>query len=215
MTNERRYSTLDQCCFAIDDALRTVFDHPKTTGRIYPAENIPPTVLSDTNRKHSAACMRVNHAGEVSAQGLYHGQSLVSDSSELRVSLQQAAIEEGDHLAWCTQRLKELNSRKSWLTPFWYTGSFVIGFLAGIAGDRWSLGFLAETETQVMQHLDKHLNEIGIKDHASRAILQQMQTDETKHRDHALNQGAADLPQFIKKLMHFMSWVMVKTAYYF
>lgn len=215
MTNERRYSTWDQCCFAIDDALRTVFDHPRITERPYPAANTAPTVLSKTNREHSAACMRVNHAGEVSAQGLYHGQSLVSRSPELRISLQQAAIEEGDHLAWCNQRLKELDSRKSYLTCFWYTGSFFIGFLAGIAGDRWSLGFLAETETQVMRHLDKHLNEISTEDQASRAILQQMQMDETKHRDHALDQGAAELPQVIKKLMHFMSWVMVKTAYYF
>ncbi|MDX1901616.1 MAG: 2-polyprenyl-3-methyl-6-methoxy-1,4-benzoquinone monooxygenase [Gammaproteobacteria bacterium] len=210
----RNYSIMDQMCLALDDALRAVQNNPRTTAREYPAARLPEAEMTPVEQKHAAACMRINHAGEVSAQGLYHGQSWTSRSQTLRANFAAAAIEEGDHLAWCTQRLFELGSRKSLLTPFWYAGSFMIGVTAGIAGDRWSLGFLAETETQVMKHLDKHLNEIPNTDQRSHAILKQMQIDEGEHRDHAVEAGAAHLPSPIKKLMQFMSAVMVKTTYW-
>jgi len=216
MPNEQRsYSIVDRFCFIFDDALRALQDNPRITARDYPAENLDQVILTESERKHSAACMRINHAGEVSAQGLYHGQSLACHSPVLRAEFSTAAIEEGDHLAWCSQRLTELNSHKSWLTPFWYFGSFALGLSAGMVGDRWSLGFLAETETQVMRHLDQHLTEISPKDHSSILILKQMKIDEEQHRDHAINQGAAVLPNSIKRLMQLMSKVMVKTAYRF
>jgi len=210
----RDYSFIDRLCIAFDDALRAMQTNPRVTAREYPANNIPEISLNESDRKHAASCMRINHAGEVAAQGLYHGQSAASRSETLRGEFAKAAIEEGDHLAWCSQRLAELQSRKSFLTPFWYVGSFAIGFTAGVAGDHWSLGFLAETETQVMKHLDKHLAEIPEQDHRSRAVLNQMHDDETKHRDHAIEKGAALLPYPIKKLMRVMSAVMVKTAYW-
>jgi ubiquinone biosynthesis monooxygenase Coq7 len=158
--------------------------------------------------------MRINHAGEVAAQGLYHGQALVSRSDTLQQKFEAAAIEEGDHLAWCSERLSALDSHRSWLTPLWYGGSFLIGALAGIAGDKLSLGFLAETETQVMTHLEKHLATLPAEDQKSLAILQQMHEDEKEHRDAAITAGARELPASIKKLMRGISAFMVKTAYW-
>lgn len=213
MTELRRFSMLDHFCLGVDQALRAVFGSVKTTDRPYPPQGEPESVLNSTERKHSAALMRINHAGEVSAQALYHGQGLVSRSADIRKKMRQSALEEGDHLAWCEKRLIELGSHTSYLNPLWYTGSFMIGLTAGLIGDRWSLGFLAETENQVVRHLENHLERLPAKDTESQKILEQMKIDEAEHRDAAINAGAATLPQPIKKLMTLVSKVMVKTAY--
>jgi ubiquinone biosynthesis monooxygenase Coq7 len=215
MLNDRRYSMIDYFCFSVDQAIRAVLDNPKTTGRWYPAEAEIGSILTDTQRKHSAALMRINHAGEVCAQALYHGQSLGTRHQEIKQKMQQAAIEEGDHLAWCRRRLVELGSHTSYLNPIWYLGSFTIGLSAGLINDQWSLGFLAETEKQVVDHLEHHLKEISTYDPKSASILQQMQQDEAKHRDAAIDAGAATLPMSIKKIMKFTSKIMVKIAYWF
>lgn len=207
-------SLTDSFCLLMDNALRAMFGHSHTTNRPSPAAHIPESDLTENQRHHAAACMRINHAGEVAAQGLYHGQALVSRDETLKQHLDRAAIEEGDHLVWCQQRLEELDSHTSRLTPFWYMGSFLIGSVAGIAGDRWSLGFVAETETQVMKHLESHLTSIPLEDHRSIAILKCMHSDEKSHRDEAIQAGATELPLPIKKLMQFASAVMVKTAYW-
>ncbi len=214
MKPQRAYTFLDQLCLGLDQALRAVAGHAQTTTRIYPAKNTTETPLTDEQRKHAAALMRINHAGEVCAQALYHGQGLVSRQPVVKEKMQQAALEEGDHLAWCETRLMELSSHTSYLNPVWYAGSFAIGLAAGLVGDKWSLGFLAETENQVVRHLEKHLTLLPAEDHKSQRILQQMQQDEAEHRDDAVQAGAAELPLFIRKLMEFTSKVMVKTAYW-
>jgi len=157
--------------------------------------------------------MRVNHSGEVSAQGLYQGQALTAKLPDVRAKMEQAAIEENDHLVWCEQRLKDLDARKSLLNPIWYGGSFLIGATAGLLGDKWSLGFVAETEHQVVRHLDEHLESLSESDERSRAILDQMKIDEAKHATTALHHGGADLPTAVKKIMGLMSKVMTRTAY--
>ena len=213
MDNKRHYSKLDQLCLGFDQALKTIFGHAETTDRPYPAKNIKEPSLTLALQEKSAALMRVNHAGEVAAQALYHGQGLVSRDSHVREKMRHAAIEEGDHLAWCAARLTELGSHTSYLNPLWYTGSFVIGLTAGLVGDKWSLGFLAETENQVVKHLEKHLRLLPKEDTKSVLILQQMQQDEAQHRDDAKESGAAELPRVIKLLMHFTSKIMVNVAY--
>lgn len=214
MSKNRHYSLLDQLCLGVDQALRAVVGQAKTTGRPYPPGPESATPLSAEQTKQSAALMRINHTGEVCAQALYHGQGMVSRSCDVKHKMQQAAIEEGDHLAWCSKRLAELSSHTSYLNPVWYTGSFMIGLTAGLIGDKWSLGFLAETEQQVVAHLETHLHLLAEKDERSYQILQKMQQDELTHRDDAIHAGAALLPLFIKKLMQFSSKVMVKTAYW-
>lgn len=211
---DRQYSLSDRICMGIDDALRAVSGASKTTGRSYPATHIQESNLNQNERKHSAALMRVNHSGEVAAQALYQAQGFISRDKKIKNKMQYAAIEEGDHLAWCQKRLTELGSHTSYLNPFWYAGSFTIGLGAGIFGDKWNLGFLAETEQQVVQHLENHLKILRVRDAKSSAILQQMQIDEAAHRDEAIQIGAIQLPAFIKKLMGLMSKVMVKTAYW-
>lgn len=214
MSEMRRYSWLDQCCMSIDQALRAVADNAKTTGRSYPAEKHTESIMDATQRKHSAALMRINHTGEICAQALYHGQAMVSRAPQLKQSLQQAAIEEGDHLAWCRKRLFELGSHVSYLDPVWYAGSFSLGVAAGLVGDKWSLGFLAETEQQVVEHLQHHMLELKEHDQKSYLILQQMQHDEAVHRDEAIASGAHQLPRLVQAIMRFMSKVMVKTTYW-
>lgn len=211
---QRNYSKVDQLCLGLDQALRSVFGQAATTDRAYPAKHEIDSHLTEKQRKESAALMRINHAGEVCAQALYHGQGLVSRRQDVKDKMQQAMIEEGDHLAWCHQRLTELGSHTSYLNPFWYVGSFAIGVTAGIIGDKWSLGFLAETENQVVKHLESHLALLPTQDQKSYKILKQMQEDEAHHRDDAIHAGGAELPGFIKKLMSMMSKVMVKTAYW-
>ena len=209
----RDYTAIDRLLMQLDTAMRTVAGKPAVTGRAYPAAEIADHTLDDTARRHIAGLMRVNHSGEVSAQALYQGQSVIARNPELRSKLEQAAAEENDHLAWTENRLHELGSSTSLLNPLWYCGSFAIGALAGALGDRWNLGFLAETEHQVVKHLQSHLQQLPEEDERSRAILQQMQIDEARHATTALENGASELPSAVKKLMQAMSKVMTRTAY--
>lgn len=209
----RAYSPLDKLLINFDHALRTIAGVPITTERSYPAENFPHAELSDEERRLSAALMRVNHAGEVSAQGLYQGQALTARLPQVREKMERAALEENDHLAWCEQRLEELGSRVSVLNPLWYAGSFAIGAAAGIAGDKWSLGFVAETENQVIRHLDDHLQRLPPQDARSRTIVRQMKEDEAHHGNIALQAGGAKLPGPVKLLMKLTSKVMTTAAH--
>lgn len=210
----RQYSFIDQLCLGVDQALKTLTGATATTGQAYPAEGIAEVLTCPQERKHAAGLMRVNHAGEICAQALYHGQGAASMSPTLRAKMQQAAQEEGDHLAWCQQRLSELSSHPSYLNPVWYAGSFAIGLGAGMVGDVWSLGFIVETERQVIKHLEEHCQRLPKDDGRSQAILQQMTEDEAKHRDQALAEGAEELPFFVRKAMGYVAKVMVKTAYW-
>ena len=210
----RHYSPFDQLIISADTALRTLLGEPMVTERDYPANNISDAEFSVQEKKHITGLMRVNHSGEVSAQALYQGQSLTSGNREIKEKLQQAAMEENDHLAWTSNRIDELGGHTSFLNPLWYGGSFAIGAFAGAIGDKWNLGFLAETEHQVVEHLESHLNKLPGGDLRSRAILEQMKTDEQKHATTAIEQGAAELPPPVKKLMAAMSKVMTGSAYY-
>jgi ubiquinone biosynthesis monooxygenase Coq7 len=214
MSSPRSYTFLDRLCLGVDQAVRALADTSHAVGRSYPAKSLEKHSLSDAERKQSAALMRINHSGEICAQALYHGQAVVSKSHLVQQSMHQAALEEGDHLIWCKKRLDELGSHTSYLNPLWYTGSFCIGMVAGMIGDQWSLGFVAETERQVIKHLESHLHTLPKNDERSRHILSQMEKDETKHRDEALASGARQLPNLIRKLMTLTSKVMVKTAYW-
>jgi len=210
----RHLNALDQLIMQSDHALRTIFGSPVVTERENPATKIHEASLSDRERKHAAGLMRVNHAGEVSAQALYQGQAITAKLDSVRERMERAALEENDHLAWTEQRLNELSSQKSVLNPIWYSGSFAIGALAGLLGDKWSLGFVAETEHQVIRHLDEHLHTLPEQDAKSAAILQQMKTDEAHHATAALEGGGASLPQPVRLLMSAMSKVMTTSAYY-
>lgn len=203
----------DQVVAASDQALRSLTGTPHPN-RSNPAAQYEDGPLQPNERRHVARLMRVNHAGEVAAQALYQGQALTARLDNVKDSMEQSAAEESDHLAWCEQRLTELGGRRSLLNPLWYAGSFAIGALAGIAGDRWSLGFVAETERQVVRHLDKHLDNLPERDTRSRAILEQMRTDEAEHGEKASDAGGQDLPQPIPQLMSAVSGVMTRAAYW-
>ena len=205
---------VDQLVLQADHALRTIFGSPITTPRENPSKNDIENDLDDKERKLSAGLMRVNHSGEVSAQALYQGQALTAKLDSVRKRMEQAALEENDHLAWTEQRLTELSSQKSLLNPIWYCGSFAIGAIAGIVGDKWSLGFVAETEHQVVRHLDNHLQKLPKDDIRSKSILQKMRSDEENHATAAIEGGATELPLPVKKLMNAMSKVMTTSAYY-
>ena len=209
----RSFGPTDRLLIALDQAARTVLaeSHP---ARAYPAEGIAETLESPERRKHAAALMRINHAGEIAAQALYQGQAFVAGSAVTRESLMEAAREENDHLAWCAQRVSELDGRLSVLNPLWYAGSFAIGALAGLAGDKTSLGFVAETERQVIEHLDGHMQQLASDDARTRAIIQQMSADEERHGRNALNAGGAALPLFARTLMKLTARVMTRTAYW-
>ncbi|MFM0175230.1 2-polyprenyl-3-methyl-6-methoxy-1,4-benzoquinone monooxygenase [Paraburkholderia sediminicola] len=174
----------------------------------------PSPELSPAERAHAAGLMRVNHVGEVCAQALYQAQKLATKSPSLRAVFNRAAIEEEDHLAWTSKRLEALDSRPSLLNPLWYTGALAIGLAAGRMGDRVSLGFMAETERQVEQHLDSHLDELPAADHESRAIVEQMRVDEAEHGKSAMEAGGLELPFPARALMRAVSKVMTRTAYY-
>ena len=203
-------SRLDQFIIALDGGLRTVFASPHAA-RAYPA-SAADAPLSDNERAHAAALMRVNHVGEVCAQALYSGQALTTKNESVRAELKRAAAEETDHLAWCEQRLNELGGRKSLLNPLWYGGAFTMGLVAGALGDKWNLGFLAETERQVEAHLDGHLQQLPEADARSRAVVEQMKTDEAQHAQTAVGLGAASLPIPMQRAMRFAADVMRKTA---
>ncbi|WP_435104964.1 2-polyprenyl-3-methyl-6-methoxy-1,4-benzoquinone monooxygenase [Arhodomonas sp. AD133] len=209
----RRYSPADRLIDHLDQGLRTVFGNPPTTGRPHPAANVADGELSDADRHHSAGLMRVNHCGEVCAQALYQGQALTARDPVIRDAMREAADEENDHLAWCRGRLNELDSRTSLLDPAFHLGSLALGAAAGAAGDRWSLGFLAETERQVVRHLSGHLERLPEADHRSRAIVTQMRTDEGEHASMAVQAGARELPAPVKRMMQLTSKVMTTLTY--
>jgi ubiquinone biosynthesis monooxygenase Coq7 len=203
---------LDPLIGALDRALRAVFA-PAYSER--PAPGSPgASELSESERRQAAALMRVNHAGEVAAQALYHGQAFSARSGATHELLEKAARDENDHLAWCETRLRELGARPSLLNPLWYMGSFAIGVVAGALGDRASLGFVAETERQVEGHLDSHLERLPAADTRSRAIVAAMQADEVAHGERAVAAGAAALPAPVRALMRYASGVMTGTAYW-
>jgi len=204
---------LDRLITEFDKGLRTLLAE-QHSGRPHPDKGQQETPMAEDEKRHAAALMRINHCGEVCAQALYNGQSLTSRNPEVVAALRQASQEETEHLAWCEKRINELGGRKSLLNPLWYTGSFAMGALAGALGDKWNLGFLAETENQVARHLQKHLEILPADDTKSRAILEQMHIDETQHAQTALDNGAAELPKPVKAGMQVLSTIMTKSAYY-
>ena len=203
---------LDRLLEVADAGLRASFARPESR-RPTPGAPVSGT-LDESRRRHVAGLMRVNHAGEIAAQGLYHGQSLTAQKPETRDALRRAAGEEGDHLAWCRDRLDELGSRPSLLDPLWYAGSVAIGAIAGLCGDRTSLGFMAETESQVEGHLATHLEKLPPEDLRSRAIIEQMQADEVGHGRAALAAGGEALPEPVPRLMRLTARIMTGTAYW-
>ena len=211
---QRSYSETDHWLIAVQNGLTTLFGQPNGTDRPDPSEDLDDAELDEAERDKSARLMRVNHVGEVCAQALYQGQAATTHNLQLQQTLAHAAAEENDHLIWCDRRLQALGGRKSLLNPLWYTGAFVIGAVAGLAGDRWSLGFLKETEEQVEGHLDRHLGRLPVKDTCSRVVVQQMKEDERRHAETANRSGAADLPTPIKSLMRGASRVMTGAAYW-
>ncbi len=210
----RHYTPFDGLLMQADTALRTVFGAPKVTERANPAETVEECELDDKDKKLVTGLMRINHAGEVCAQALYQGQAMTARDPEIRAKLERAAQEENDHLAWCEGRLKELGARTSIFDPFWYAGSLGLGIAAGLAGDKWSLGFLAETENQVTKHLNGHLEQLPEADKKSAAIIKQMAIDEEGHEQLAIREGGADLPTPIKSMMKATSKIMTNTVYH-
>ena len=211
---ERHYTPLDRIIAAIDEGLRVSTGEAPEPFRPNPAGELETTELDDRQRTHAAGLMRINHTGEVCAQALYQGQSLTSRNQEVKEKLREAALEENDHLDWTKNRLVELGSHTSLLNPLWYAGSFAIGAAAGIAGDKWSLGFVMETEKQVISHIDDHLKRISQNDSKSRAILGQRKIDEAHHGATAKQAGGAELPAPVRQLMKLTSRVMTGTAYW-
>jgi len=203
---------LDRAIVEIDRALRTLWA-PARSARPLPGGDLPAVPLDETQRRHVVGLMRVNHCGEICAQALYQGQALTSRDPVVREALRAAANEETEHLAWTEQRIAELGGRKSLLNPLWYGGSLGLGLLAGVLGDKWNLGFLAETERQVEAHLDGHLSRLPEEDARSRAIVDQMRRDESGHAETAMAHGAAELPAICKRVMKGMARLMTGLAY--
>jgi ubiquinone biosynthesis monooxygenase Coq7 len=212
MGSSRDLSPADRLIRAVDQALRTVAA-ANVAARPYPAETVPDGPADPATRRHAAGLMRVNHAGEIAAQALYHGQALTARDPALRTQLEDAARDETDHLAWCERRVRELDGHVSLLAPAWYAGSYLIGAVAGLAGDHLSLGFVAETERQVVEHLQSHLRELPASDLRSREIVAQMRDDEARHGAVARDSGARELPEAIRRLMRHTARVMTRTAY--
>ncbi len=212
--NPKPFSLRDRIVVQCDDGLRTLFAPATHAERESPAENIADVDLVDSERELSARLMRVNHAGEVCAQALYRGQAITAQSPDVRNKLAQSAAEENDHLAWTEARIAKLGSHTSYLNPIWYLGSLAIGALAGFAGDKWNLGFVAETERQVVVHLNEHLARLPTQDQASRVVLEQMCKDEGHHATVAIEAGAAPLPTAARRLMRFSAKIMTRTAYW-
>ena len=210
---DRLLTPLDRLLAGAGNALRTVATPAGKPTRKNPAADIPDAELSAAQKTHAAGLMRVNHAGEVAAQGLYQGHATVARDPRHEMQMQRAAAEEFDHLAWCEQRLAELDAEPSRLSPIWYLGAFAIGAASGALGDKWSLGFIAETEQQVCDHLDSHLDRLPNEDARSRAIVRQMRDEEAEHGDNARNAGAAELPEPVRRLMQLTAKVMTSTAY--
>ena len=214
MANNTHLDFFDRCLVQFDQALRSCVPGSSNARRISPAAATEESNLNPTDRQHAAGLMRINHTGEVCAQALYQGQAATAKLNDVRQSMEAAAAEEIDHLAWCEERLEQLDSRPSILNPLWYALSYGVGAAAGLAGDKWSLGFVAETEDQVCEHLGEHLEQLPENDNKSRAILKTMIADEKHHEESAREAGGADLPAPIKQAMTVMSEVMKKTTYH-
>lgn len=211
----RQFSRLDRLLNEFDTALRAVFvPQQRPVRRASPGDAWHDHVMSQDERRHVAGLMRVNHAGEVCAQALYQGQALTAKNVEIKTQMMSAALEEIDHLGWCEARLSELNSHPSMLNPLWYLGAFMLGAVAGLAGDGYSLGFVAETERQVSEHLEKHLKSLPSQDEKTRAILTQMLCDETQHRDLAVQAGAICFPKGVQHLMRCTAKCLTIGSYY-
>ncbi|WP_439107659.1 2-polyprenyl-3-methyl-6-methoxy-1,4-benzoquinone monooxygenase [Congregibacter sp.] len=210
----RRLTALDKLISEADTVMRTLSSRGNTAGRPSPARGHSESDLDDKSQKHVAALMRVNHTGEVCAQALYQGQALTAKLPTVREEMQEAAAEEVDHLVWCEERLRQLNSRPSVLNPAWYGLSFAIGALAGAVGDAVSLGFVAATEERVCAHLKDHLRQLPEDDRRSRLILQQMLEDEERHGENALAAGGQNFPRPVKSAMTALSQVMTRSSYY-
>lgn len=211
---KRQLTPLDRLLAGANNALRTVATPAGRSSRENPAANIIDSDLNASQKRHAAGLMRINHAGEVAAQALYQGHATVARDKNIEQQMQRAADEEFDHLAWCEERIHELGEDVSKLSPFWYAGAYAIGAASGLLGDKWSLGFIAETEKQVCAHLDDHLDSLPPDDAKSRAIVEQMRDEEEEHGDNAIDAGAADLPAPVKRLMRMTAKVMTKTAYW-
>lgn len=203
---------IDKLITEFDKGLRTVFAGAHTQ-RPYPDTDVADVALEKQEKRHAAALMRINHSGEVCAQALYNGQALTARNPQTEAALRQASQEETEHLAWCEKRITELGGNKSLLNPIWYGGSFALGALAGAIGDKWSLGFLAETENQVGKHIESHLSKLPEQDEKSRAVLEQMKIDEAKHATTALDHGGAELPAPVKLAMKWASKVFTTATY--
>ena len=210
---QRTLTGFDRALVELERALGAIFEPEPVAVRPSPAEHVDERPLDDAARRHAAGLMRVNHVGEVCAQALYFGQAAVAHDERQRARMLEAASEETDHLAWCGERLRELDSRPSFLNPLWYAGAYAIGAAAGIIGDRLSLGFVVETERQVEAHLDEHLETLPADDAKSRAIVRVMKEDEARHASNALAAGAESLPDPVPALMRFASKVMKTVAY--
>ena len=209
----RHFSLTDRVIDELQHGLNTCHRRPPAAARAYPAQDVETAELSEQERAHAAGLMRVNNAGEVAAQGLYRGQALTARAQATSAAMNAAADEENEHLNWCQRRLDELGEGRSLLDGFWYWGSFAIGALAGAAGDKWSLGFVKETEQQVCAHLDSHLEGLPEQDRRSRAIVSAMRTDEARHADDAAAAGAAELPLPLRSAMKLVARVMTTAAY--
>ena len=209
--NKRAYSLLDELIIGFDKALA---GFKSGDARPNPAVDEADARIQGADKRRSAALMRVNHAGEVAAQALYAGHAIAARDAGIRASMLEAAAEESDHLNWCETRVRELGSHVSYLTPVWYAGSFAIGAAAGLSGDKWNLGFVMETERQVVEHLDKHLELLPDQDHKSRKILQQMRRDEQQHASVAQAAGAVELPRPLRIMMRCCAKVMTGSAYW-
>lgn len=214
MSNHCRYSNVDQFLIEADKVLRALSSNAHFSAKPSPAEDIAESEMSQSQRKHSAGLMRVNHTGEVCAQALYQGQALTAKSLMVREEMEESAKEEVDHLAWCDQRLRQLGSHNSRLNPLFYGLSFGMGAFTGAIGDKISLGFVAATEELVCEHLEKHLDNLPREDKKSRTIVSQMLTDEARHQQTALDAGGESLPKPVKLGMKLISKAMTKTAYY-
>ena len=198
----------------VDKGLKYSTQNYQTETRPYPADEVEQESLNELEKNHSAGLMRVNHSGEVCAQALYRGQAITAKLEDTRTKMEQAASEELDHLSWCNKRLEELNNKPSVLNPIWYGMSFSIGAVAGLIGDNWSLGFVHETEEQVVKHLDSHLDKLSKKDLKTKSVIEQMRIDEEQHSHDALEAGAEILPDEIKNLMSKFAKVMTNSSYH-
>ncbi|MCZ6829095.1 MAG: 2-polyprenyl-3-methyl-6-methoxy-1,4-benzoquinone monooxygenase [Gammaproteobacteria bacterium] len=213
MMAKRQLSALDRFIERADGVLRTLSPNTSQAQRSSPAAAAEENRLESDQRRHVAGLMRVNHTGEVCAQALYQGQALTAQLPDVRDKMEQAAQEEIDHLVWCEERLQQLGSHTSRLNPAFYSLSFLLGAAAGLVGDKWSLGFVAATEERVCKHLQDHLQQLPEADEKSRAILEQMLSDERKHGDQALDAGGQDFPEPVKRIMSLVAKLMTETSY--